>query len=90
MGIAIDQARAALMRALEQLDLAERDLEGEAERCDLVIVYSVGRREAADDGDWHEVAGWSSTPGPKWLHAALLRRAAEAHELTELSRDDEE
>jgi hypothetical protein len=89
MGVAIDQARAALMRALEQLDLAERDLEDEAERCDLVIVYSVGRREEGN-GDWHEVAGWSSTPGPKWLHAALLRRAADAHELTELSRDDEE
>jgi hypothetical protein len=31
-----------------------------------------------DAGAWHEVRGWSSTAGPKWLHAALLQRAADA------------
>jgi hypothetical protein len=43
MGTAIDEARAALMRALEQLEDAEGSLDGEAERCDLVVVYSIGR-----------------------------------------------
>jgi hypothetical protein len=88
MGTAIARAREALMRALDQLDGAESNLDGEADRCDLVVVYSVGRE--AEGLGWDEVAGWSSTAGPKWLHAALLRRAADAYDLTELAEDDEE
>lgn len=89
MTTAIDEARAALLRALEQLEGAESDLDGEAERCDLVVVYSVGRRDG-EDGAWHEIGGWSSTAGPKWLHAALLRRAADANDEAVISVDDED
>jgi hypothetical protein len=85
---AIDEARAALMRALEQLEDAEGSLDGETERCDLVVVYSIGRE--ADDGAWDEVGGWSSTAGPKWIHAALLRRAADAHDDAARAVDDDD
>ena len=88
MSAAIDEARAALLRALEELDTAEGELEGEADRCDLVVVYSVGRNEG--DGAWHEVGGWSSTAGPKWMHASLLRRAANAHDDAAESVDDDD
>ena len=87
MSIAIDEARATLLRALEEIDTAEGELEGEADRCDLVVVYSVGR--SGTDGAWHEVGGWASTAGPKWIHAALLRRAANAHDDAAESVDDE-
>lgn len=87
MSLAINQAKDALLRALEQLELAEADLEGEADRCDLVVVYSVGRDEG--DGGWHEVGGWASTGGPKWLHAAMLRRAADANDGAYIAVDDE-
>lgn len=72
----IDEARDALLRALDSLNDAETILDGEPERVDLVVIYSVGRN--ARDGEWHDVGGWSSTPGAKWTHAALLRRAADA------------
>jgi hypothetical protein len=88
MGTAIDEARAALMRALEQLEDAEGSLDGEAERCDLVVVYSIGRE--AGDSAWDEVGGWSSTAGPKWIHAALLRRAADAHDDAARAVDDDD
>jgi hypothetical protein len=73
---AVQTAKDTLLRALEQLQKAEEDLEVPAQRVDLVVVYSIG----ADlgDGAWHEVGGWATTTGPKWLHAALLRRAAQA------------
>jgi hypothetical protein len=72
----IDEARDALVRALDSLDGAEDILGGAPERCDLVVTYAVGRDSR--DGAWHDVGGWSATPGPKWVHAALLRRAADA------------
>lgn len=84
---AIQEARDALVRALEQLDLAEEDLAAEPDRVDLVVVYSMGRDR--DDGAWHEVGGWSSTAGPKWLHAAMLRRAADAQDDAARTVDDE-
>jgi hypothetical protein len=84
--MAINEARAALLRALDSLDGATADLGGEPERVDLVVIYSAGRRE--DDG-WHEVGGWSSTAGPKWIHAALLRRAADAQDEAIIAEDDE-
>jgi hypothetical protein len=84
----IAHARATLLRALESIDAAEGDLGGKAERCDLVVVYSVGRREDGD-GAWHDVGGWASTPGPKWVHAALLRRAADANDDASYAVDDE-
>lgn len=74
---ATSDARATLLRALEQIEAAEQDLEGTAERCDLCVVYSIGRT-TDDQGAWHEVGGWASTSGPTWMHTALLRRAADA------------
>jgi hypothetical protein len=84
---AIEKAKDTLLRALEQLELAEHDLDGDPERVDLCVVYSIG----ADlgDGAWHEVGGWSSTAGPKWLHAAMLRRAADAQDAGARAVDDE-
>lgn len=80
-------ARDALVNALDELEEALADLEGEPERVDVVVVYSLGRE--TDDG-WHEVGGWSCTPGPKWAHAALLRRAADAHDDAARSVDDDD
>jgi hypothetical protein len=87
MSEAINEAKEALLRALDQLDKAEQDLDGPVQRVDLIVTYSIG----ADlgEGGWHEISGWSSTPGPKWLYAALLRRAAEAQEATYIARDIE-
>lgn len=84
----MQEARDALLRALDQLDKAEADLEGVAQRVDLVVVYSIGRN--AGDGAYHEVGGWSSTGGAKWLHAAMLRRAADAQDSAARAEDDEE
>lgn len=85
---AIDDARTALLAALDQLDGAQADLQGEPERADLVVVYAIGRR-TDDKGAWHDVGGWSCTPGPKWLHAAMLRRAADAQDEAARALDDQ-
>lgn len=82
----IAKAKAALLRALDQLEQAEADLGSEPDRVDLVVIYTIGR----DDGDaWDGISGWSSTAGPKWLHAAMLRRAADALEDADRAVDDE-
>jgi hypothetical protein len=81
------EAKATLLRALEQLEAAENDLGAEADRCDLVVIYSMGRSNEEDD--WEEVAGWAATAGPKWMHAAMLRRAADAQQDAVEARDDE-
>jgi hypothetical protein len=83
----IETAKATLLNALDQLEQAERDLGGPAERVDLVVVYSMGRSEDPDAA-WHEVGGWAGTAGPKWLHAAMLRRAAAAQDEAALAVDD--
>lgn len=85
---AIDKAKDALLRALDQLEQAQADLGGEPDRVDLVVVYSIGRQE--NDSAWHEVGGWSSTAGPKWLHIAILRRAADAQEDAIVAVDDDD
>jgi hypothetical protein len=72
---AIDKAKATLLRALDQLEQAEQDLGTAPERVDLCVVYSIGF-DHEGDGSWHEVGGWASTAGPRWLHAAMLRRGA--------------
>lgn len=82
-----EDAKATLLRALDQLEKAEADLDGNAERVDLVVIYSIGRRDG-DDG-WTEVSGWASTSGPKWIHAALLNRAADAQADAAHAVDDE-
>ena len=87
MDTPLDQARAALLSALEELDEAAANLDAAPERVDLCVVYSIGRR-VSDDNDWHEVGGWASTPGPSWLHAALLRRAADAQADSETDDDE--
>lgn len=84
---AIEKAKDTLLRALEQLERAEADLDGEPDRVDLVVVYSIGRD--SEDGAYHEVGGWSATSGPKWLHAAMLRRAADANDDAARAVDDE-
>jgi hypothetical protein len=83
---AIDQAKATLLSALDQLEQAEHDLEGQPDRVDLVVTYSMGRD--LGEGEWAEVGGWASTPGPKWLHATLLRRAANAQEEASYAQDE--
>jgi hypothetical protein len=85
---AVDNAKTTLLRALDELAKAEDDLNGEAHRVDLVVVYSIGRENG--DGAWHEIGGWASTAGPKWLHAAMLRRAADANDDAARAVDDEE
>jgi hypothetical protein len=85
---AIDEARATLLRVLDELEQAERTLDGAPERVDVAVVYSLGRADG-DDGAWHEVGGWACTAGPKWLHAALLRRAADAQNDAAVAVDDE-
>ena len=87
MGAAVDEAKAALLRALEQLEEAETELGGPAERVDLVVVYSVGRKDGEEA--WHDIGGWACTAGPKWLHAALLHRAADAWDTAAVPEDDE-
>jgi hypothetical protein len=84
---AISQAKDTLLRALDQLEQAERDLNGEAERVDLIVTYSIGR-DLGIEG-WDEVTGWACTPGPKWLHAALLNRAAGAQADAAVAIDDQ-
>lgn len=73
----IDEARSTLLRALEELDRAREELDGPPARVDLMVIYSLGRRE---EGGWREIEGYSTTGGPMWVHATMLRRAAEAHE----------
>lgn len=86
---AIDDARATLLRALDELEQAEVELDGPAERVDVVVVYSVGRD--TDDGTgWAEVGGWACTAGPKWAHAALMRRAADATDDAARAVDDDD
>lgn len=85
---AVAKTKDTLLRALDQLEQAERDLETEPDRVDLVVVYSIGSE--GDDGAWHEIGGWSSTAGPKLLHAALLRRAADANDDSARAVDDDE
>lgn len=85
---AIDKAKETLLRALDELEDAERTLEAQPDRVDLIVVYSIGRDPQGDDA-WHEVGGWASTAGPKWLHAAMMRRAAEAFDEDALAQDDE-
>ena len=60
------EAKDTLLRALEQLEQAEQDLQGPPERVDVIVIYSIGRNQ---DDEWHEIAGWSATGGPKWVHA---------------------
>lgn len=82
------QAKDTLLRALDQLEKAEDDLEAAPERVDLVVVYSIGKDTG--DGAWHEVGGWASTAGPKWLHAAMMRRAADSFDDAAMAKDSEE
>lgn len=74
---AISKAKDTLLRALEELEAAEADLEAVPDRVDLIVIYSLGRD--LGDGGWHEIGGWASTPGPEWAKHALLKRAAKAH-----------
>lgn len=87
MSEAVSRAKDTLLRALEQLENAENDLGSEPTRVDLVVTYSIGYAEM--DGAWHEIGGWASTPGPKWTHAAMLRRAANAQDVAACAIDDE-
>lgn len=70
----VNQAKEVLLRALDMLDYAERSIEGEADRVDLIVVFATGR--ADEQGIWHEYRGWVNTPGPKWAHEKLLEDAA--------------
>lgn len=83
---ATTQARDTLLRALEQLEQAETDLGTEPTRVDLIVIYSIGYESHED---WNEISGWACTPGPKWLHAALLQRAADAQHNDIIPADDE-
>lgn len=85
---AVNKAKDTLLRALDQLERAQEELGGEPERVDLVVIYSMGR-DGGDDA-WHEVGGWSATAGPKWVHAELCRRAAQANDDAVHAVDDEE
>jgi hypothetical protein len=81
------QAKDALLRALEQLERAEDEIGGPAERVDLVVVFSAGR-EVGDR--WEAYDGWSVTAGPKWVHVALLDRTAQGLDNPVGALDDED
>ena len=83
---AMGEARATLLRALDELESAESDLEHPPDRADLVVIYSIG---CDTDAGWHEIGGWASTGGPRWMHAAMLRRAADAQEASEYEDGDD-
>ena len=87
---AIQQAKDTLLRALDQLEAAEADLEAAPDRVDLCVVYSIGRDDPESAGAWHEVGGWASTGGPTWLHAAMLHRAADAFDEAAVAEPGEE
>jgi hypothetical protein len=84
---AVDSAKATLLRALDELEAAEGELDGTPDRVDLVVVYSIGSEQ--EGAGWHEIGGWASTAGPKWMHAAMLRRAADAQDDAARAVDDE-
>lgn len=81
-----DDAKATLLRALDEIEGAEGDLQADCDVIHLCVVYSAGRTE--DGGAFHEVGGWVNTTGPTWLHAAMLRRAAESLDVS--ARDDDD
>jgi hypothetical protein len=89
MSESVAKAKDTLLRALEQLEQAEQDLSAEPERVDLIVVYSIGH-DNVGNGAWHEVGGWASTAGPKWLHAAMLDRASRAFKDDEPYAQDHE
>lgn len=87
------RAKDTLLNGLEQLQRAEEELgDLEVERVHCIITYEVGAVDPDDDNAWHSIGGWASTPGSKWEHAALLRRAAEAQEDSDrpVAKDDGE
>jgi hypothetical protein len=84
----LDDARATLLRALDELNELARELDGPVDRVDLAVTYSLGHD--CGDGAWHEVGGWAATAGPKWIHAALLRRAADAQDKAARVVDDDD
>ncbi len=86
---AVQKAKDTLLRALDELTEAEQALEAAPDRVDLIVVYSIGR-EAGQDGAWHEVGGWASTAGPKWMQAAMLRRTAQAFEVDAVAVDSDD
>lgn len=83
-------AKATLLRALEQIEQAEGDLENPPTAAFLNVTYSIGV-STEDNGAWHEVGGWVNTGDPLWLHAAMLRRCADAldDQAREPDEDDE-
>lgn len=88
MADAASQAKDTLLRALDELEKAQATLEAPPDRVDLVVIYSIGRD--LGEGGWHEVGGWATTPGPNWLTAALLERAAKAFKDDENAIGDDE
>lgn len=82
-----EDAKATLLRALEQIERAEADLGEGGEVRYLCVVYSATKR--LDDDATHEVGGWVNTSDPLWLHAAMLRRAADALDKDARTDDDE-
>lgn len=91
---ALQRAKDTLLRALDALEKGEAELGQPPDFVELVVVYSIGV-VGDEDGDFHEIGGWSATPGPHWSQAALLRRAATAFEgenpiVQETDEDEEE
>jgi hypothetical protein len=87
MAAATQRAKDTLLRALDQLEKAEAALDAEPDRVDLIVVYSIGR----EDGDaWDEYGGWAGTAGPKWMHAAMMRRAADSFDDAAVAEDAED
>lgn len=82
-----DDARATLLRALEQIEQAENELGDGGEVRHLVVVYSATK--TLEDGGCHEVGGWCATTDPTWIQAALLRRAADSIECDDEDEDDD-
>lgn len=82
------EAKATLLRALEQIEGAEADLSSTDNACGYVaVVYCVAIKR--EDGRTEEIGGWVATSEPTWATAALLRRGADDVETSRATPGDD-
>lgn len=79
------EARQVLARALDVLDEASKECLTTPEQVHVVVIYSVWG--LLDEKVQDEVGGFISSPGPAWLQAALLRKAARELETQDRPED---
>ena len=72
----LSEAKQTLLRALESIEEAEREMDAEVQF--LCVTYEMHRR--TDQGNIAHSGGWNHSDAPDWVIAAMLRRAADAIE----------